>query len=182
MKFGIREIIFLIILIAMPLSSYHFVFRPQNAEINEARKEIEHKELMLEQLAAATNKTADLKQANDDIAAGISTIESRLPTNKEVEVILQQVAALAVESQLELPEFKTGKQAPAAGYYEQPLEMEITGDFDDFYTFLLRLEQLDRITRIPEMEIKRTKKDNGSMQAHFTLSIYFEPSDQEKVG
>ena len=181
MKFGIREIIFLVILIAMPVSSYWFVFRPQNEEIAEARKEIEHKELMLEQLAAATGKTADLQQVNDDISAGIETIESRLPTNKEVEVILQQVASLATESRLALPEFKTGKPAPAAGYHEQPLEMEITGDFDDFYTFLLRLEQLDRITRVPELEIKRTKKDNGSMEAKFTLSIYFEPSEEEKV-
>lgn len=175
-KFGFRELLFLVILIAMPAASYWLVFKPQNREINEAKKEIEHKQLMLEKLDEATAQTEDLAQANQEIARSIEIVESRLPGDKEVEVVLEQVAELARRSHLELRRVKTDDPVSAANYMEQPLEMQIHGDFDDFYTFLLELEQLDRITRMLDLNLERDRKENGRMDAEFTLSIYFEPA------
>ncbi len=175
MHIGLRELIFLLVLLAMPISSYWFVFRPQNAEIGQARKEIEHKERLLEKLAETTARNADLEKANADIATGISMIEARLPDTKEVDVVLEQVATLARASSLALPKVRSAKPVPAATYMEQPLEMTIAGDFDDFYSFLLRLEDLDRITRMPDLKVVKKEDVDGTMEASFTLSIYFEP-------
>lgn len=175
MRLGFRELIFLIVLISMPVSSYWFVFRPQNQEIAQARAEIEHKERMLEKLAQATARNDDLHRANQEIADGIAMVESRLPDNKEVEVVLEQVATLARESRLGLPKVRSAKPIPAAKYMEQPLDMTITGDFDDFYEFLLSVEALPRITRMPDLRVKKLDDVDGNMEASFTLSIYFEP-------
>lgn len=175
MHFGLRELIFLVVLIAMPVSSFWFVFRPQNAEIEQAKLEIQHKEQMLEKLSKATAQNDDLERANAEIAEGISMVESRLPDTKEVEVVLEQVASLARESKLELAKVRTGKPVPSSRYMEQPLEMTISGDFDDFYAFLLKVEELPRITRMPDLKVKKIDKVDGSMEASFTLSIYFEP-------
>lgn len=176
MNIGFRELLFLIVLIAMPTSSYWFVFRPQNADIEAARKEIEHKEQMLEKLSKATARNDDLKKINEEIASGIATVESRLPDNKEVDVILGQVSTVARESKLALPKVRSANPVPSAKYMEQPLEMLVTGDFDDFYRFLLSVEELDRITRVPDMKIKKIDDVDGSIEASFTLSIYFEPA------
>lgn len=175
-RFGTREAIFLGVLMAMPASSYWFVFKPQNQEIAEAREEINHKELMLEQLDKATAQTENLSASNQELSDAIELVESRLPGTKEVEVVLEQVAELARQSKLDLNRVKAGKPVAAARYMEQPLDMEIKGDFDDFYTFLLAVERLERITRMGELELKRDEKDDGVMNAKFTLSIYFEPA------
>ena len=175
MRLGLREFIFLIVLLAMPISSFWFVFRPQNAEIRQARSEIEHKERMLEKLAEATSRNADLERANQDIAAGIELIESRLPSNKEVDVVLEQVATLAREHSLGMPKVRSEKPVQSSKYMEQPLEMKITGNFDDFYEFLLSLEGLQRITRMTDLKIRKLDDVDGSMEASFTLAIYFEP-------
>lgn len=175
MKFGIREIVFLIVLVAMPVSFYWFVFKPRNEEIDAAMREITHKEHMLDRLDAATAQSEDLARTNDEIAGAIALVESRLPDDKEVEVILEQVAELARKSDLTLPKVKTGKQVSSARFMEQPLDMSIRGDFNDFYGFLLKLEKLERITRVLDLELDRIDKDDGAMQAEFTLSIYFEP-------
>lgn len=180
MKFGIRELVFLFVLLAMPVSSYWFVFRPQNEEIEAAKKEIEHKELMLDKLDQATEQSSDLARTNEEITEAIGLVESRLPDNKEVEVILEQVAELARKSKLELPKVKAGKPVAAARYLEQPLEMKMRGDFDNFYEFMLKLERLQRITRVLDLRLERLDKENGSMVANFTLSIYFEP-DAKRV-
>jgi len=174
MRFGIREVVFLLVLMAVPVASFWFVFQPQNAEIEQAKKEIAHKEQMLEKLSAVTEKTHDLRAANEEIRERIELIEARLPSRKEVDVILDQVADLAVANELSLEKVKSGQPVEAASYMEQPLEMEISGSFEGFYSFLLDVERLDRITRMPQLEIERSDDVDGAMEATFTLSIYFQ--------
>lgn len=174
MRFGLREYILLALLFAMPLSSYWLVFRPQNTEIATAKREIQHKKEMLDKLREATARNQDLQRDNQEIQKSISAIEARLPTNKEVEGIVRQVSDLAVECGLQPPTMKNDRPMKASLYMEQPLNMSITGDFRNFYEFLVRVEQLPRITRIPLMDIKRADDIDGHMKAAFTLSIYFQ--------
>jgi len=181
MQFGIRELIFFLVLLAVPVSSFWFVFRPQNAEIEQAMLEIEHKEQMLQSLAAATAQTADLVKANEEIGHAIAMIESRLPTNKEVDVILEQVADIATGGNLELARVRSENPVQAATYMEQPLQMRIRGEFAGFYSFLLELEKLDRITRMPSFRVIRADRADGVVEANFTLSIYFE-SEEDSGG
>lgn len=174
MKFGPRETVLLVLLLALPISSYWLVFRPQNAEIELAKEEIAYKQDMLEKLRTETQKSADLERANQEIRNNIRTIENRLPTNREVDSIIRQVSDLAVDVGLQPPLVTTEEAVGAALYMEQPLDMIITGDFRSFYDFLKSLEKLPRITRIPSMRIQRSDKQNGHMRADFRLSIYFE--------
>ncbi|MDX2115424.1 MAG: type 4a pilus biogenesis protein PilO [Planctomycetota bacterium] len=182
MNVGLRELLFLAVLLAMPICSYVFVFRPQNADIRTARGEIEHKQQVLEKLAVATARNSDLREINQQIAEGISKVEQRLPDNKEVEVILEQVATLARDESLALPKVRSASPVAATRYMEQPLEMTISGDFDRFYEFLLKVEELDRITRMPELKIRKLNEVDGAIEASFTLSIYFQPGAQPSEG
>ncbi len=181
MKIGMRELVFILILLAVPVASFWYVFRPQSEKIKQANQEIEHKESMLQSLAETTAQTDDLAAANEEIANAIHLIEARLPTHKEVDVILEQVAEIALGNNLKLIKVKSDKPVRSAAYWEQPLEMKVAGDFNGFYAFLLDLEQLDRITRMPHIKLKRADEVDGVINATFTLSIYFE-SDEESEG
>lgn len=177
MRFGHRELIFLVVLLSVPVASFFFVFKPQNAEIQRARDEIAHKEEMLRKLTEVTSQSENLASLNQEIFDAIQMIEARLPSAKEVDVVLSQVAEIAKGRKLALEKVKSEKPVSAAAYMEQPLNMVITGDFEGFYSFLLDLEQLDRITRMPSLNIERSRDIDGAMKAEFTLSIYFEPND-----
>ncbi len=173
----LRQAFFFAVLIAVPVASFFFVFKPQNAEIAQARKEIEHKQAHLKQLREATRQTEDLQRANEEIRESIQAIEQRLPTGKEMDDVLRQVSQIAGRSGLQLPVFRKSNQPLPAGLaMEQPIEVEINGDFDGFYEFLLELERLPRITRIPDLTIERVEDENadGRMTAEFTLSIYYQ--------
>ena len=178
MRFGIREFVLLGILLAMPLSSYWLVFRPQNQEIEQAEREIEHKRAMLEKLQVATSRNETLEGANQEIREGIEAIEARLPSDKEIDSIVREVSRLAVESGLEQPGMTSGDPIRGSLYWEQPINMTLKGNFDGFYEFLLALEQMPRITRIPDLEIIRSRDRDGHLEAEFTLSIYFEGEGQ----
>ena len=175
-----RQMLIFLVLMAMPVSAYFMAFRPRNMEISKGKKDIAHKEEMLSKLREATSQTDDLAKANDMVKTSIDAIRSRLPGTKEMDNVLRQVSNIAGKNNLKVPLFKKDdKTMPAGMAFEQPLNIEMHGDFDGFYQFLLDLEQLPRITRITDMSIARSDKVDGEMKAKFTLSIYYQPEGAE---
>lgn len=176
MGLGIRQFIFLVVLLAVPLASYFMVFKPQNVEIGKAKKEIEIKQAMLDKLRSATAKTADLELANAEIKKSIEAIESRLPSTKELDIVLREVAIIAGKCGLKVPTFKKNDRNQQAGGLarEQPLDVEITGDFDGFYRFLQDLEKIPRITKLQDMKLTRVDDADGNIKAAFTLTVYYQ--------
>lgn len=170
-----RQVLFFLVVMAMPVASYFLVFAPQNREIDKAKKEIEQKQEMLAKLRQATSQSEDLQKANETVQKQIQAIRANLPSTKEMDNVLRQVSGIASEADLRIPTFKKQQQTLPAGLaMEQPIDVEFVGDFDGFYQFLLDLEQLPRITRITDLKLVRNQKVDGEMKATMTLSIYYE--------
>lgn len=183
MRFGIREIIFLIVLLAVPVAAFIYVFEPRNDQISTAQDEVKEKESRLIQLREMTDKLEDIGREIERGRDSIEVIEAKLPSQQDVEVVLEQVWQLAKANRLSVRSVKSQKMVDSATYRELPLRMILEGSFDGFYQFLLELENIPRITRVHEMKLLRlagttgqAEQHNtpGSMRAEFTLSIYFE--------
>jgi type IV pilus assembly protein PilO len=177
MRFTARSTILLATLVALPVASWWFVFREQNTRIAKTRQDIELQRSVLEKLKEETARNADLARANEQIKKSIESIETRLPSGKEIDSVVRQVSDLAIAAGLAAPGLKSAKPVKAALYMEQPLEMTLDGDFSGFYAFLVHLESLPRITRIPDMTLKSSDNEHSEMRAAFTLSIYFQDRD-----
>ena len=189
MRFGFREFIFLIVLLAVPAVSLFYVFKPRNEEIRTALEEIAVKQARLDRLDEVTAKIDDIGLAIEEGRDSVAMIEAKLPSQQDVEGILDEIWQITANNKLTVKSVKTDKPAPSAGYREQPLEMVVQGQFDGFYEFLLELENLPRITRIHKLTLKRASIHSrnraeesapGSVTAEFTLSIYYE--DSTKLG
>jgi type IV pilus assembly protein PilO len=186
MRFGIREIIFLIVLLAVPVASFVYVFKPRNEQITSAKVEVEEKESRLNQLREMTAKLEDIGREIERGRESIEVIEAKLPSQQDVEVVLEQVWQLAKANSLAVRSVKSEKMVDSATYRELPLRMILEGSFDGFYEFLLELENISRITRVHSMKLVRLtgtqtptgeNASPGTMRAEFTLSIYFEDSN-----
>ena len=185
MRMGLREIVFLIVLLVVPVASYYYVFKPRNAEITLAKAEIQNKQTKLTKLHEVTDRIDDIGLAIEQGRAAIELVEAKLPSQDQVEVILGDVWQLAAAARLDVKSVKSDKPLSAAGYMEQPLKVVMEGAFEGFYQFLLGLENLPRITRIHHLKLARvtnTRRRNdesvppGTMKAEFTLSIYYQPA------
>jgi len=176
MRFGFREFVFVLLLLAMPVASYFFVFQPRNVEIAQAREEIRQKQMKLKQLEAATKDIADLGQEITRLTQAIELFEQKLPEQREVEVVLGQVWELGNKQQLTPKNIRTDRPVTTAQYTELPIKMVIVGSFDGFYKFLLDLEKLPRITRLTKLQLKKLDDGDGEMQADVVLSVFFEGS------
>jgi type IV pilus assembly protein PilO len=174
MRFGLRELVFLCVLLGLPVAAYFFVFAPSNKQIDQVRLENAAKQAKLEQLQVARH-IEDLGQEIEKLAAAIDMFEAKLPAAKEVDVILQEVWQVATQRGLRSKSVRPDLHIQSPAYNELPIKMKMMGDFKGFYGFLLDLEKLPRLTRIHDMKLKRLKDTDGHIEAAFTLSIYFEP-------
>jgi type IV pilus assembly protein PilO len=182
MRFGIRETIFLLLLLAMPVAGYFFVFEPRNAQIAEARDDVRQKQTRLHQLEAQTREVSNLGQQIDKLKDAITLFEHKLPAQREVDVILKQVWELAAKHQLTPKSIRTDKPVAAASYSELPIHIVIAGNFEGYYEFLRDLEKLRRITRMPQMHLKKVAGSEGWMEADLVLSIFFDTDDADSSG
>jgi type IV pilus assembly protein PilO len=186
MRFGFREVVFLVVLLVVPVASYFYVFKPRNAEIRQAQKEVEIKQAKLDKLRQVTAKIEDIGLAIEQGRSAIDLVEAKLPSARDVEVILEDVWQLAASARLDVKSIKSENAVPSAGYMEQPLAVSMEGNFDGFYRFLMALENLPRITRLHSLKLERKsfargEPDNtGIMRADFTLSIYFQPTAMDE--
>ncbi len=170
------------LVIAMPVASYFWVFKPQNKEIESAKAEADHKEDLLEKLQVETSHNADLERSNTEIQNSIKVIEARLPSHKEVDDVVRRVSSLAGQCKLKDPAMKSSAPLKSALYMEQPIEMEVSGDFLGFFTFLSAVEKLPRIMRIHDLKITGQPSEGVELKAEFTLSIYFQDESQLAQG
>lgn len=174
MKLGIREIIFLIILLSVPIAAFKFVFMPRNAEILQAKNEIVDKESKLRKLAEAGNKIEDLSVTINALNDAVTMIEDRLPQEKRVDDVLRRAWEIARGHVLTIKKVEPQNPLPASRYMELPINVELEGSFDGFYLYLLDLEQMPRLTKIKDLHIERLDESLGTIRANFTLSVYFQ--------
>lgn len=175
MRFGVREILFVIVLLAVPVAAFLFVFQPRNADIAQAKGEIAEKRQTLDRLGEASAKMRDLGIAIEEGREAIRIIEDKLPAEQNVDDVLRQASEIARTHSLQIRSFEAEKKLPASQYMELPIQCEMSGDFDGFYRFLLELEKMPRLTQIRNLNIQRSEDTPGQMTATFTLSVYFQP-------
>jgi Tfp pilus assembly protein PilO len=181
MKLGSREIILVAVLLALLIGSYLFIFQKANAKRHSLLAETHQEEQTLETVHRATAGVDDLNRKIIEMQKQIAFFQSRLPAERDVDRILKEVWEMAGANNLSTQTVKTDTSLHNANYSEQPIEMNLSGNFEGFYSFLQQLERLDRITRITQMKLQRIDTENGQMQANLTLSIFFTPSSGESV-
>ncbi len=182
MKPGLREIIFIVLLMAIPIGAWWFVFKPSNARNAEIRQQIEIKQAKLRLLNQATASIGDLKKEIKSLEDAIDFFQSKLPSEKEIDKVLKEVWQLAESNNLTTKNIRTLKRKRDKNYStatsrfaEQPISMKLEGDFQGFYAFLLALEQQPRIMRVSKMDVSKVEDGpQGQIQADFIMSIFFE--------
>lgn len=181
MRFGLRELIFVLLLISTVIGAYFMLYAPRREQLSEAMAEVNEKLAKLDQLEEAARRISDLGDEIDRLTEAIAAFEEKLPAQREVEVILKQVWELAAKEGLTPKSVHADKKLDTAQYSELPLKMVFVGNFDGFYSFLLELEKLPRITQLSKMKLKKLNDQEGQMQADIVLSIFFEGANKSSV-
>jgi Tfp pilus assembly protein PilO len=150
------------------------MFKPVNANLNQQKAKVQAQMAKLQELEKATKAARDLDAQMAQLKDAISFFDSKLPPHSQIHKVLEQVTLIAQKQGLKTKTIQTLKKNDCSGYIEQPIKMELYGNFDAYYSFLLELEQMPRITKIREMDLKKDQYSEGVTTASFVVSIFFQ--------
>jgi len=174
---GLRKIVFFILLVGLAYVSHTYMIKPANQHLVQERARVEQKLAKLQELERATATAENLTEQLEQMAEAMQYFESKLPPTSEIYTVLENVTIIAQRRGLIPKTIRTLKREENSGYIEQPLKMELHGDFNSYYSFLLDLEKLDRITKIRQLSLKKKLKREGQIEATFVVSIFFQDSN-----
>lgn len=174
---GLRKIVFFILLLGLAYVSHTYMIKPANQNLVQERARVERKLAKLQELERATTTAESLTEQLEQMAEAMQYFESKLPPTSEIYTVLENVTIIAQRRGLIPKTIRTLKREENSGYIEQPLKMELHGDFNSYYSFLLDLEKLDRITKIRQLSLKKKLKREGQIEATFVISIFFQDSN-----
>ena len=185
MKLGIREMIFLLVLAAIPVAAWFFVFEPRNQDIEQSCREIAQMETTLVRLDQLTDEVGDVRTAIDEAELRLADFRRNIPDANEVDDMLAEIHRIGERNALGISSIRALNRTETQGYAEIPLSLEIDGSFRGLYRFLIDLERLPRITRVRDLKLQRNLVESrgrvgeedapaGQIDASMTVVIYCE--------
>ncbi len=169
-----RKVVFFILLVGVAAAGYQYMIKPANANLAEAKGRVDAKLAQLAKFQKATAAAEDMTKQLAQLEEAIEFFESKLPPKSQIHEVLEQVTVIAQKQGLKPKTIRTLKKKDNSGYIEQPLKMELEGNFSSFYSFLLELEKLPRIMKIRELELDKRTDSDGRIAANFIVSIFFQ--------
>ncbi len=186
----LRQGVFIALLLGIVGGAWYFMFHPRGVEDRQMRAAIAAKQQQLQKLNRATATIGNLKEEIANLDKAVQFFQSKLPNEKEMDKVLEEVWRLAESNNLTTkgiyPTRSNGVSpfVPAgASQIEQPIKMEFEGNFMGFYSFLLALEAQPRIMRIREIKLEPGNggtEDKGLVKASVMMSIFFENQPNRK--
>jgi type IV pilus assembly protein PilO len=177
MTSSLRKIIFFVLLVGVSAAGYQYMIKPANKDLAEAKGKLETKLAQLVKFEEAASAADDLAKQLEKLQEAIEFFESKLPPTSQIHEVLEQVTVIAQKEGLKPKTIRTLSRKDNSGYVEQPLKMQLEGNFSSFYSFLLELEKLPRIMKIRELKLEKHSKDDddeGQISADFIVSIFFQ--------
>ena len=174
MTSNLRKLIFFIVVLGVALVAYLFMIKPANEHLAQAKDRLRQNLNKLQEFEEATAAAKDLSAQLEQLQEAIKFFESKLPPTSEIHKVLKNVTVIAQKQGLRPKTIKTLQQKDNSGYVEQPLKMELVGNFNSFYSFLLELEKLPRIMKIHQLKLDKKSQLDGEVVADIVVSIFFQ--------
>jgi Tfp pilus assembly protein PilO len=167
-------VITVVVLGAVLAGAVIFVMQPARRAMAIDRAAIQERRAKLDKLGRVTCRITDLQDEIHRLEQALDFFESRLPREREMDVVLREVWLIAESKSLVPRSIRTRKPEVLARCNSQPINLTLEGPFEGFYGFLLGLEQLPRITKVREMQIQRSPTEEGAVQVDLLMDIFFE--------
>lgn len=146
---------------------YNFVYTPKTKEIANLARQLKPKQEELKRVQAQAARKDQLERDLAELQVQVREIEAKLPTSREIPVLLVQLEKLATEAGVNLTLIRPGQQpaasqaapkpgtaaagAASAGLQSFALELNAEGTFDMVENFLRGIETFPRFIAMSTM-------------------------------
>jgi len=169
---AVKVIAWVFVFVALVIAGYFYNIadmRDQLAQVErkegDLKKEFEDKAFKAANLDALRKQMAEMEQS-------FGALVSQLPTDTEVPGLLEDITNKGVESGLEIKSIKLQPEQSKEFYIELPINIEVTGSYHDFGTFVSGIAALPRIVTLHDFKITSDAKAPGSLSMSISAKTY----------
>lgn len=145
----------------------------QNREL-ELRAEFDGKQQKAANLEVLKKQLEDIKQTMGELL-------QKLPSKTQVPDLLQDISQTGLGAGLEFDIFKPGAEQPQEFYVELPIQIQVTGTYHQFGTFISGVAALQRIVTVHDVKIRPAGDDKGKLMMQATAKTYRYMDEEEEA-
>ena len=135
------------------------------------RKELDLKKEFEDKAFKAANLDA-LRKQMAEMEVSFGALVSQLPSDTEVPGLLEDITNKGVESGLEIKSIKLQPEQAKEFYVELPINIEVTGTYHDFGTYVSGIAGLPRIVTLHDFKITSDPKSPGVLSMSIAAKTY----------
>ena len=173
----IKAFLALVLLILICFLGYHFLVKKQLATLEKKKaEEVTLKKTFEEKY----HKSANLeiyKQQLEDMQINFGEMLRQLPGKSEIPGVVDDVSQTGLASGLEIVLFRPSAEVEKGFYAEKPIQINVTGTFEEMANFasgiaaLPRIVTLHNITLQPAKAAKKNPSNNSNRSSAQQLSM-----------
>jgi len=167
------KILYLVITIILPLAIfYNFYYTPKKEKEKNLVQTIESLDKEILKYEQIAKKEKELEFIVKERRKFLEASQKILPTEKEIPVLLNNIAQLAKKRGLKVLQFVPKSEIQKSYYNEIPIELSFTGSFNNTFAFLNDVENLERLVNLISVEITQQDKDTLLTKSTFLTFKY----------
>jgi type IV pilus assembly protein PilO len=155
--------------------AYMFWFKPQQAELKSLKAERVKIDAAVEKLKTKKKELDKLQGEIEFLNQALRELENIIPKKREESEILRNVQQMALDSSLDVVDWKPEKEINRDFYLERPISVVVRGSYHNLGMLFDRIVHFPRVFNIEDFDIKtlRTQTDAATISANFTAKTYF---------
>ena len=152
-----------VIVLVVTVLDWTYLYGPSQRALTDLQAEVSQRRTELDSKRSKTNARAALERDLRDLGAELKRAQARLPDQREIADLLDNVAASGRQAGLEITLFRQKPEVLHDFYAEVPVEMQMRGTYQDVALFLDRVKRLDRIVNIANIQLTKPRLEGERM-------------------
>ncbi len=166
-----RYLALVMLLIAVPVSAWAIAYRPMNDAVHGAANEIKDRTNKLINYDEVNSQYRKMKNLSKSLSIANNKAFGRIPTSHNAEQWLESASEAALDFGLIVKSVTTAGEREEGRYKILPVDFNVSGKFLSVYKLVQHLEQMQRLTRIDRISIRRV--DDENVEARIVVNLAF---------
>ena len=165
-----RALALAILLVLIAVGFYYFLYMPKAAKIKADRNRLNalSSEVQVLQTIEAENK--EYKRMIAELTGKLDQARLQLPGEREIPVLLEQIARFGKEAGIEFISFRPTNKNPKDFYNEVPMALAIRGPFHNIGFFLDKISHYPRIISVSNLTLGSPVEKEGYLMLTSTCT------------
>jgi type IV pilus assembly protein PilO len=153
-----KVVIYVLTFSLLCVGFYYLKYKPQADKIQSLETDIKAQEMKLAELKRAAEQVQVLEAEIAKLEEEFGKLVALLPDQREIPGLLASVSKLAAQSGLEQVSFQPQPEQMHEFYAIIPVRLELIGSYHELGVFLDKVSKLDRIVKVDNLGLTRSKE------------------------